>query len=54
MILGRRFSDRRRQRQRFGYFYSWDDVNAVHPPDDALTADEATHIAEKFAKLPEP
>jgi hypothetical protein len=40
--------------KRLGYFYSWDDANAVHPPDDVLTADEARRIAEEFAKLPEP
>jgi hypothetical protein len=40
--------------KRLGYFYSWDDANAVHPPVDVLTADEARRIAEEFAKLPEP
>ena len=40
--------------KRLGYFYSWDDANAVHPPDDVLTADEARRIAEEFAKLREP
>jgi hypothetical protein len=40
--------------KRLGYFCSWDDANAVHPPDDVLTADEARRVAEEFAKLPEP
>jgi hypothetical protein len=40
--------------KRLGYFYSWDDANAMRPPDDGLTADEARRIAEEFAKLPEP
>jgi hypothetical protein len=40
--------------KRLGHFYSWDDANAVHPPDDVLTAYEARRIAEEFAKLREP
>jgi hypothetical protein len=40
--------------KRLGYFYWWDDPNALHPLDDILTVDEARRMAEEFANLPEP
>jgi hypothetical protein len=39
--------------KRLGYFYWWDDPNALHSLDDVLTVDEARRMSEEFANLPE-
>jgi hypothetical protein len=40
--------------KRLGYFYVWSGANAAHPQGDVLTAEEATRMAEEFAKMPKP